>query len=85
MSVKQEILDLLGLEKNNTGITEYQIASITEKINNFNIHFDKNKKDYHGNRGLMVLVGKRNRLISYLKRESFIRYKKLIEVLSLRK
>ena len=85
MAVKEEILNSLGIESKNTGITEYQIASMTAQINNFNVHFNKNHKDNHGNRGLMVLVGKRNRLITYLKRESFVRYKKLIEVLGLRK
>lgn len=85
MAVKEEILNALKIENNNTGLTEYQIASMTAQINNLNIHLGKNHKDNAGKRGLMVLVGKRNRLLSYLKRKSLTRYKNLIESLGLRK
>lgn len=85
MAVREEILNALGIENINTGLTEYQIATMTEKINNLNSHLVKNHKDNAGKRGLMVLVGKRNRLISYLKGKSLTRYKNLIEKLGLRK
>lgn len=68
-----------------TGSTSVQISLLTQRINALSGHLTANKKDKHGQRGLQVMVGKRNRLTKYLKRENFEGYRALIEKLGLRR
>jgi small subunit ribosomal protein S15 len=68
-----------------TGSTEVQVAILTERINRLTTHMRENRHDYHTQRGLLKLVGRRRRLLSYLSREDVGRYRKLIAELGLRK
>ncbi len=68
-----------------TGSPEVQVALLTNRIQELNEHFKKHPKDFHSNRGLLKMVGKRRRLLAYLKREDAGRYTKLIKSLNLRK
>mgnify|MGYP001096584984 CR=1 FL=1 len=68
-----------------TGSTEVQIALITARIRELNEHFKQHAKDHHSRRGLLKLVGRRRRLIEYLKSQNPEKYKQLIQQLGLRK
>jgi small subunit ribosomal protein S15 len=68
-----------------TGSPEVQVALITERINTLTEHLKVHAKDFHSRRGLLMLVGRRRRLLDYLKRKDDARYKSLIERLSLRR
>ena len=68
-----------------TGSPEVQVALLTERINGLTEHFKTHVKDHHSRRGLLKLVGQRRRLLDYLRRRDFNRYKGLIERLGLRK
>ena len=69
----------------NTGSTEGQVALLTERINRISEHLQANKKDFSTHRGLMQLVGKRKRLLTYLGKYNLQGYRQLIEKLGLRK
>lgn len=68
-----------------TGSPEVQIALITDRINYLAEHFSTHKKDHHSRTGLLKLVGRRKRLLEYLKKQDVNRYEKLIQKLKLRK
>lgn len=68
-----------------TGSPEVQVALLTERIAHLTDHFKVHAKDHHSRRGLLKLVSRRRRLLDYLKRKDFDRYKTLIETLGLRK
>jgi small subunit ribosomal protein S15 len=68
-----------------TGSPEVQVALITERITTLTEHLKVHAKDFHSRRGLLMLVGRRRRLLDYLKRKDEARYKSLIERLSLRR
>ena len=68
-----------------TGSVEVQVALLTERINNLTEHMKEHSHDYHTNRGLLQLVGKRKSLLEYLKNEDVQRYRDLIKKLNLRK
>ncbi|MFO1478918.1 MAG: 30S ribosomal protein S15 [Turneriella sp.] len=68
-----------------TGSVEVQVALLTEKINRLTGHFQTHSKDHHSRVGLLKMVGKRRRLLDYLRRNSVERYKTLITKLNLRK
>lgn len=82
---KQEVIKEFALDKGDTGSPEVQVAILTERINNLSSHLNTNKKDFNSRRGLLVLVGRRRRLLDYLKRKSQERYESLIKRLGLRK
>jgi small subunit ribosomal protein S15 len=82
---KAGIFESFGGKATNTGSIEAQVALITERINHISGHLSDNKKDFSSNRGLMQLVGKRKRLLSYLSRTNLQGYRALIEKLGLRK
>ena len=84
-SKKQELIKKFAIEKGDTGSPEVQVAVLTERIVNLTEHFKVNKKDHHGRRGLLILVGRRRRLLDYLKRKNAQRYEALIKALGLRK
>ena len=68
-----------------TGSPEVQVAILTERINYLNEHFKAHAKDHHSRRGLLMLVGKRRRLLDYLKAKDAQRYSDLIKRLAIRK
>jgi len=68
-----------------TGSPEVQIALLTERINDLTEHLNKNKKDFHSKQGLLKMVGKRRRLLNYLKDKDINKYRTVIESLHLRK
>jgi small subunit ribosomal protein S15 len=82
---KQTIIETFKVHEKDTGSPEVQVALITERIKQLTEHFKKYAKDHNSRRGLLILVGTRRRLLSYLKEKNVDRYKKLIERLGLRK
>lgn len=74
-----------GGKATNTGSIEGQIALLTERITSISTHLKTNKKDFSTNRGLMQMVGKRKRLLTYLSKHNLQGYRQLIEKLGLRK
>lgn len=82
---KQELIDEYKRVEGDTGSPEVQCAILTERIVNLTEHFKVNKKDHHSRRGLLMLVGRRRRLLSYLKNKDTDRYAALIARLGLRK
>jgi len=82
---KKKVIEKFKIHENDTGSSEVQIAILTEKINKLNEHLKINKKDHHSRRGLVIMVGKRKRLLEYLKNSDMGRYKKIIGELGLRK
>jgi small subunit ribosomal protein S15 len=82
---KKETIEKFALHKGDTGSTEVQVAILTERINELTGHMVNNRHDFHTQRGLIKLVGKRRRLLAYLMREDVDRYRKLIKELGLRK
>lgn len=82
---KQAIMKEYAIHEGDTGSPEVQIAVLTEQINRLTEHFKEHKHDYHSQRGLMKMVGRRKNMLAYLKRTDLERYKALIEKLGLRK
>jgi small subunit ribosomal protein S15 len=82
---KQNIIEKFKIHESDTGSAAVQIALITTRINILNEHLKINNKDHHSRRGLVMLVGKRKRLIEYIKKNDLSSYKKLIKELGLRK
>lgn len=82
---KEEIIAKFAQHDGDTGSPEVQIALLTARINNLNVHFATHKKDFHSRRGLLQLVGKRRNLLNFLKEKDIERYRALIEKLNLRK
>lgn len=82
---KAELIKEFGKNDKDTGNTSVQIAILTERINNLNVHFKTHKHDYHSNRGLLKLVGQRRNFLAYLKKNNLEEYRTLIERLGLRR
>jgi small subunit ribosomal protein S15 len=82
---KQTIFTTYGGSAKNTGSIEGQVAMITERINHISNHLKTNKKDFSSQRGLMIMVGQRKRLLTYLSKHDLTGYRALIEKLGLRK
>ena len=82
---KHELVRQFGGRSDNTGSTEAQVAILTERINDLTEHFKIHKKDHHSRRGLLQLVGRRRRLLDYLKSRDIEKYRKLIEDLGIRR
>ena len=82
--VKDEIIKKYQLHENDRGSTPVQIAILTARINDLRSHFDAQQKDHHSRRGLLKMVGRRRRLLEYLKRTDVERYRELIVDLGLR-
>jgi len=70
--------------ESDTGSTQVQVAVLTDRINYLNDHFKTHKKDHHSRRGLLKMVGRRRRLLDYMKRTNVEGYRKLIADLGLR-
>ena len=73
------------LHESDTGSPEVQVALLTERINHLTDHLKVHGKDHHSRRGLLMLVGRRRRLLDYLRRNDVGRYRALIEKLGLRR
>ena len=82
---KKEIVAKFRVHESDTGSPEVQIALTTGRINNLARHFSSFKKDHNSRRGLLKLVGRRRRLLDYLKRKDSERYLTVIDKLKLRK
>ena len=82
---KQEIVTRHGKDAQDTGSAEVQVALLTARINELTEHLRTHKKDHHSRRGLLMLVGKRRRLLNYLQRTDLDRYRGLIKELGLRR
>ncbi|MBY0533725.1 30S ribosomal protein S15 [Candidatus Megaera venefica] len=82
---KTELIKEYATTGNDTGSVEVQCAVLTERINNLTAHLKENHKDFSSRRGLLILVGRRRSLLTYLKKRSLDRYVQLISRLNLRK
>ncbi|MEJ5186243.1 MAG: 30S ribosomal protein S15 [Candidatus Geothermincolales bacterium] len=82
---KRKIVEKYGSHEGDTGSPEVQIALLTKRIEELTEHLKVHRKDHHSRRGLLMMVGKRRRLLNYLKEKDYERYKKLIEKLGLRR
>lgn len=85
ISRKQEIIKKFATKEGDTGSPEVQVALLTDRINNLSAHLATHHKDNHSRRGLLQMIGKRKKLLAYLKAKDIERYKKLIAALGLRK
>lgn len=81
---KQEIIKKFGANEKDSGSAEVQIAMLTQKITELTEHMKNNQKDFATKRGLLMMVGKRKRLLSYLKDKNLEGYRKLIKELNIR-
>ncbi len=82
---KTAIIEANKTGNKDTGSPEVQVALLTERITQLTEHLRTHKKDFHSRRGLLMMVGKRRRLLQYLNRENPTRYRNLIEKLGLRR
>ncbi len=82
---KQIVIKEYARAPNDTGSAEVQIAILTERINALTKHCQENHKDFHSRRGLLMLVGRRRRLLNYLKNNDLAKYLEIINKLGLRK
>lgn len=84
---KEKKIELIGrfkIHEGDTGSPEVQIGLLTERINQLVGHLKKNKKDHHSRRGLLLLVGQRKRLLSYLRRKDMKRFEEITSSLDLK-
>lgn len=81
---KQEIIEKFGATAKDTGSAEVQIAMLTQKISELTEHMKANKKDFATKRGLLMMVGRRKGLLSYLKSKDLEGYRALVKKLGLR-
>ncbi|NWF89645.1 MAG: 30S ribosomal protein S15 [Ignavibacteriaceae bacterium] len=82
---KLELVKKFGANEKDSGKAEVQIALLTKRINDLTDHFNAHKKDHHSRRGLMMMVGKRRRLLDYLMNKDIARYRAIIKELNIRK
>ena len=84
-ATKKQILAEHGTAAGDTGSPEAQVALLTRRINDLTEHLKEHKHDHHSRRGLLLLVGRRRRLLQYLAKKDITRYRQLIERLGLRR
>jgi small subunit ribosomal protein S15 len=82
---KKAILSEYALSENDTGSPEAQVAMLTKRISDLTEHLKVHKHDHHSRRGLLLLVGRRRRLLNYVQKKDIQRYRSLIERLGLRR
>jgi len=82
---KRSTLETYGTHSTDTGSPEAQIALLTQRITGLTEHLKMHKHDHHSRRGLLLLVGRRKRLLSYLRSVDVMRYRALIEKLGIRR
>ncbi|MGB3184469.1 MAG: 30S ribosomal protein S15 [Ornithinimicrobium sp.] len=85
IAVKKQIMDEYGTSEGDTGSPEVQVALLTQRIRDLTEHSREHKHDHHSRRGLLLLVGKRKRLLRYLSDTDIERYRSLIKRLGLRR
>jgi len=85
MKTKQDIIKEYGKSDSDTGSAEVQVALLSNRIDHLTDHLKTHKKDHHTRRGLLMLVGKRKRLLQYLQNQDVQRYRDIIEKLGLRR
>ena len=85
MKTKQEIIKEYGKSDTDTGSTEVQVALLSNRIDHLTDHLKTHRKDHHTRRGLLMLVGKRKRLLQYLQNQDVQRYRDIIDKLGLRR
>ena len=81
---KKEVISKFAINKNDTGSADVQIAVLSERINNLIDHFKNHKHDNHSKRGLLAMVNKRKKLLSYLLKRDETKYKEIIKKLNIR-
>ena len=81
---KAELIKEFGKDANDSGSAEVQVAILTERIRELTEHVKVHKKDHHTRRGLLMLVGKRRRLLVYIKNRDILEYRELIKKLGIR-
>ena len=81
---KQTIISEYATHEGDTGSPEVQVALLTARINNLTVHMKQHKHDYHSDRGLLLMVGERRRMLEYLRDKDINRYRSLIARLGLR-
>lgn len=81
---KNAVMSEYATHEGDTGSPEVQVALLTKRISQLTEHMKRNKHDFHSQRGLLLMIGKRRRLLDYLKKEDINRYRSLIERLGLR-
>ncbi len=82
---KQDTIEKFKLHDGDTGSPEVQIALLTDRISHLTEHMKIHKKDHHSRRGLLLMVGKRRRLLNYVKNKDVQRYRGIIKELGLRR
>jgi small subunit ribosomal protein S15 len=82
---KEDIIKTHATAKGDTGSPEVQVALLTDRINHLTDHFSSHKNDHHSRRGLLIMVGRRRRLLDYLKKVDSTRYETIIKKLNIRK
>jgi small subunit ribosomal protein S15 len=82
---KQQLIEEYAVQDGDSGSPEVQVALLTARINHLTEHLKTHKKDHHSRRGLLQLVGRRRRLLTYLQRTDIERYRSLIKRLGLRR
>jgi small subunit ribosomal protein S15 len=82
---KRQIVEQFGKREDDTGSTEVQVALLTARINHLTEHLREHTKDHHSRRGLLMLVGRRRRLLNYLQKKDIDGYRSLIRELGLRR
>ena len=82
---KQAIIQKFARSEHDSGSVEVQVAILTEQINRLTVHMKEHPKDFHSNRGLLKMVGKRKNFLNYLKDHDVNRYRELVKQLGLRK
>ncbi len=83
MKTKEEIIKEYGKSEKDTGSTEVQVALMSERIDHLTEHLKNHNKDHHTRRGLLMLVGKRKRLLQYLQDQDVTKYRELIDKLGI--
>jgi small subunit ribosomal protein S15 len=84
-ATKQQIMTEYARTEGDTGSPEVQVAMLTHRINHLTEHLKEHKHDHHSRRGLLLMVGRRRRLLNYLADSDITRYRTLIERLGLRR
>lgn len=82
---KKELIERFKLHQSDTGSPEVQVGLLTYRISYLTEHLKVHKKDHHSRRGLLILVGRRRRLLNYVKNKDVKRYRAIIETLGLRR
>ena len=82
---KQTVMTDFATKSNDTGSPEVQVAVLSERIGNLTEHLREHKHDHHSRRGLLMMVGRRRRLLDYLRRKNQSRYQTVIDRLGLRR